>query len=322
MPTEWTDEAKAALLAEARPIRADMTLEEMADRLAVLSEAKPEGSRVIEISPEFAAHILETCNTSNRPMKPGKIKEYTDALATDMWGLTGDTIKFSGDGVLRDGQNRLAACVRSKKPLLTHVVFNVNPELFSRMDIGKNRTPADVFHIAGLTYPNYAAAVVRWLLILTSDNPNNRGAHFTAEQLLRAYRERFDPVDIEASVKAALEVKKTQGAPVASVAALHYLMSRLNPDTANAFLRDWAEGQGPATSPTRRLQKALVDIAVATNNRVHESVRNALILRAFNAYVKKGKLAKGDMEFDPTKDEFPKLLGKPLHNIVKTGAAT
>lgn len=305
------------LLADPRPIRADMPLEEAAKRLADLSAAKPEGSRVVEITPELAQHILDTCNVSNRPMKPGKIREYAEAMKAGLWGLTGDTLKFSSEGALRDGQNRLAATVRAKTPLVTHVVFNVDADLFARMDIGKNRTPADVFHIAGYTYPNYAAATVRWLLILTGDNPNNRGAHFTPEELLRAYRERFDPVDIEESVKKALEVKRTQGAPVASVAALHYLMARTDKEKADAFIRDWAEGQGGAQAPTRKLQTALVDISLKSNNRVHESVRNALILRAFNAYAIGRTLRKPELAFEPGEDEFPKLVGKPLNQVLQ-----
>jgi hypothetical protein len=317
MPTTNGKSDVLELLNETRPIRADMTLAEASDRLAALSKAKPEGSRVLEINPELAQHILDTCNVSNRPMKPGKVREYAEAMAQGLWGLTGDTIKFSPEGALRDGQNRLAATVRARRPLLTHVVFNVDADLFARMDIGKNRTPADIFHIAGYTYPNYAAATVRWLLILTGENPNNRGAHFTPEELLRAYRERFDPIDIEDSVKRALEVKKTQGAPVASTAALHYLMARLDKEKADAFLDDWASGQGNSNAPQRKLQSALVDISVRSNNRVHESVRNALILRAFNAYAIGRTLRKPELDFEPGEDEFPKLVGKPLNQVLQ-----
>lgn len=303
------------LLEEPRPIRADMPLEEAVDRLASLSHSRPEGSRVLEITPELAQHILSTCNVANRPMKPGKVREYANAMAKGQWGLTGDTIKFSDEGVLRDGQNRLAAAVRAKHTLVTHVVFNVDADLFARMDIGKNRTPADVFHIAGFSYANYVAATTRWLLILTSENPNNRGAYYSPEDLLRAYRERFNPMAIEDSVKLALEVKKAQGAPVAATAALHYLMSLTNKEKADAFMADWISGQGGPTAPTRRLQQALVDISLASNGRVHETVRNALIVRAFNAYYHRRSMKKTEMDFVPGESEFPKLLGKPLKEV-------
>jgi hypothetical protein len=58
------------------------------------------------------------------------------------FSLTGDTIKFGTDGLLKDGQNRLAAVVRSGVSLSTHTVFGIEPLLFDRMDIGKNRTGA------------------------------------------------------------------------------------------------------------------------------------------------------------------------------------
>lgn len=110
-----------------------------------------------------------------------------------MWGITGDTVKFGSDGLLKDGQNRLSACVRSGKPLTTHVVFGIDPKLFARMDIGKNRNGADVFSIAGVPHANHVAAAVRWWLILMSEDPADRGAQFSNEELLKAYRDNIDP---------------------------------------------------------------------------------------------------------------------------------
>lgn len=287
------------------PITEKDPVEVAATKLDTLIKHPPETSRVLTITPALAERILTTRNLNNRPMKSGKIKDYARDLKEGRWGLTGDTLKFASDGSLRDGQNRLAAVIRASVPLVTHAVFGIKPDLFSRMDIGKNRTPSDVFSIAGFHYANHAAATVRWLLILTGRNPADRSAHFTNEELLSAYREKFDPVAIEDAVKIALEVKKNTGAPVGSVAALCYLFTKEDGDKAAHFFRDWTEGRGNARSPVKALQKRLTEISVATNNRVHESVRNALIVLAYIAYREGRSLKPADLKFEPGEDDFP-----------------
>jgi hypothetical protein len=240
-------------------------------------------------------------------MKTAKIKKYAVDLAEGKWGLTGDTIKFGSDGFLKDGQNRLAACVRVGKPFRTHVVFGIQPELFARMDIGKNRTGGDVFAIAKISYAGHVAAAVRWLLILTGSDPADRGAQFSNEELLIAYREKFDAERIEQSVLAALAVRKTCHHPVGPLAALHYLFAEHDQKKADAFFDEWASGRAKkARAPARSLQNRLVEISASSNNRVHENVRNALIIKAWNAYVARRTVTKAEMQHAIT-DPMPKI---------------
>jgi hypothetical protein len=290
-----------------RKIKAGMPLR---DQIAILSDLiknAPENSRIIEFSPKLAEYVLTELNDKNRPMKPTKIKIYTNDLNSGMWGLTGDTVKFGTDGCLKDGQNRLAASVRANKPLKTHAVFGIDPRLFARMDIGKNRNGADVFSIAGVSYANHVSATVRWLLILTSDDPGNRGAQFSNEELLAAYREKFDVERIEQSVHAALAVRKTCHHPVGPLAALHYLFSERNARKADSFYEEWASGRAKkARAPSRYLQNELVRVGHESNNRMHENVRNAMIIKAWNAYIQGRAASKADMRH-AVSDPMPKI---------------
>ena len=56
------------------------------------------------------------------------------------WSLTGETIKFGTDGLLKDGQHRLYACIRANTPFDTHAIFGINPETFQHIDVGKKLT--------------------------------------------------------------------------------------------------------------------------------------------------------------------------------------
>ena len=237
-PTRQTKREKAEY-----KITASMALRDQIAILENLIQNPTANSQVIEFSPKLAEYVLTNLNLKNRPTKPVKIKKYANDLAEGMWGLTGDTIKFGSDGLLKDGQNRLAAALRTGHPLTTHVVFGVDPQLFARMDIGKNRSGADVLFIAGVRYANHVAASVRWLLILTSDDPSDRGAQFSNEDLLKAYRERFNADRLEHSIQCALSVRKTCGHPVGPLAALHYLFAERDQRNADAFFDEWASGR-------------------------------------------------------------------------------
>ena len=292
-----------------RKIKSSMPLAEQIATLSDLIARPPTNSRVVEFSPKLAEYVLTKLNMNNRPMKPAKIKKYDSDLSEKLWGLTGDTIKFGTDGMLKDGQNRLSACVRSGKTMVSHVVFGIDPQLFARMDIGKNRTGGDVFAIAGVSYAGHVAAAVRWLLILTGDDPSDRGAQYSNEELLRAYRESFDVDRLERSIQSALAVRKTCHHPVGPLAALHYLFSQIDEKKADAFFDEWASGRAKkARSPSRYLQKTLVEVAASSNNRVHENVRNALIIKAWNAYIAGRSVSKADMRH-AISDPMPKIAG-------------
>jgi hypothetical protein len=290
-----------------RKINASMPFQEQVSTLHALIRRPPTNSRVIEFSPKLAEHVLTKLNVNNRPMKHAKIKKYSDDLSQDLWGLTGDTIKFGSDGFLKDGQNRLSACVRAGKAMASHVVFGINPQLFARMDIGKNRTGADVFSIAGISYANHVAAAVRWLLIFASSDPSDRGAQFSNEELLAAYREKFDADRLDRSIQSALEVRRQCHHPVGPLAALHYLFSERHQQKADAFYEEWASGRAKRVrAPSRYLQRRLVEIANASNNRIHENVRNALIIKAWNAYLAGHTVSKADMQHAAS-DTLPQI---------------
>lgn len=284
-------------------------LQSQVAELQSLIKHPPSTSKIIEFSPALADYILTNFSRDNRPRKLAKIKRYAQDLIEGRWGLTGDTIKFGSNGVLRDGQNRLAACIRAGKPLRSHVVFGVDPDLFTRMDIGKNRTPADVFSIAGIAYATHVAGTVRWLKILTSDNPGDRGAQFSNEELLEAYREAYDPDKLEHSIQCALAVRRSTRHPVAPLAALHYIFAEKNRQKADSFFDEWAMDRAKrARAPTRYLQRRLVEVARQSNQRLHENVRNAFIIKAWNAYIGGRSLSKAEMEHAPG-SKMPKIIG-------------
>lgn len=274
-------------------------------RLDHLIRNPPENSRVIEFPPEVSAYVLEHYNISNRPKKPAKIRTYARDMAGGTYGLTGDTIKFGSDGYLKDGQNRFSAGVLAGVPFTTHVVFGVDPALFARMDIGRTRSAADVFAIAGIAYAADSAAAVRWLVLLTSPNPLNRVTHAN-ELLLERYR---DFPNLEPSVRIGQGIRLTWGHPAGAMAALHYLFARKDAARADEFFSRWQEGRFEKRSdPIKFLQDRLLSMKAQNHGRVHEAVRNALVITAWNAFVTGSKVTAESIQWH-LGQSFPAIEG-------------
>lgn len=227
-----------------------------------------------------------------RPKKPAEIRRYAADMKAGRWALTGDSVKFGTDGMLKDGQNRLSACVQAGVPFETHVVFGIDPNVFANIDRGKNRNPADVFHIAGIAYPSSTAGAVRWILLLANGEAKARTT-FEPDHLLREYGN-LDAEELEKCVKVARRIKTLTGQPTGPLAAVYYLCRQKTSSKADEFFKKWADGSPHAVQV--KLQKKLMKMASENNGRVHDVVRTALLVQAWNHFVKgqKGAMTKLD----------------------------
>lgn len=279
----------------------------------------PETSKLIEFTPNISSWVLENINVGNRTKKPQKIREYADDMAAAAWGITGATVVFGEDGRLKDGQNRLMACVQSGCNFRTHVVFGIDPSLFGKMDIGKVRNPGDVFHIAGVKNANDVSAAIRWLDILTSKNPLSRETR-SGDYLLKRYQERFG--QITNSIGPARMVRRNCAHPMGNVAALHYLFSIVDLVKADDFMNRWASGMRDGKQdPISNMQNQVMAIKTSNQGRIHEAVRNALIIKAWNHYYLGKKIPLSKMQWT-LGEHFPQIEGleyldnKPVTSLI------
>lgn len=97
------------------------------------------------ITPETAIAMLET-NENNRAMKREPLER---AIENGEWALTNDMIVFSDEGKLLNGQNRLAACAKTGKPIVAFVARGFKREWQLAMDGGVKRQVADFLKMRG-----------------------------------------------------------------------------------------------------------------------------------------------------------------------------
>jgi hypothetical protein len=121
-------------------------------------------SRVQTITPTKAGEML-AANATNRPLAKPTVRAFAEAMRRGDWLVTHQGIAFDSNGVLVDGQHRLAAIIEADLPVEMTVFTEVEPDTFDVLDTGKRRTAADVLAIEGEKSTTLLAAMVRslWL---------------------------------------------------------------------------------------------------------------------------------------------------------------
>lgn len=266
----------------------------------------PDNSRVFWITPPMAQYLHDKYNITNRPNKPTKIGIYAAAMAAKEWRLTGDTLKFSDRGLMRDGQNRLLGCVESGVPFQTHIVFGVPDDFFSAMDLGKNRDGSDLLAIAGVSNSRIVAAGVRWAHLYETDTVKLRTT-LQAPETLHLYEQRY--TSITQFVPVARAIYSTHRWPAGFILGTLYHLAKIDPRAADVFGQAMANSAfGNKFLPLERMRQELSGIAAVSSGRVNDVVRAALMITAWNL-IRSGKKGKvSDFKYIPDKEPFPKAI--------------
>lgn len=125
---------------------------------------------IVTMTPEWAVEILAKQNTNNRTMRKAIVARYAEAIINNEWRLTQQGIAIDKNGVLLDGQHRLAAIVRAQKPVEIAIAMDCDPEIFKVLDTGATRKASDVLHMQGAKHRTTAATAIK-MLILYRENP-------------------------------------------------------------------------------------------------------------------------------------------------------
>jgi hypothetical protein len=283
----------------ARYIDPNAPLAKQQEIFKLLIKDPPENSRIITITPKFAAWLLETYNTTgNRKRKPARIRRYAEAMEHSDWLLTGEPLIF-GRHKLLDGQNRLMGCVHSDKSFRTYVVFGIDDDVFTAINSGASRTSVDAFYIGGI--PNYGVVsrAVRWLMIYASGDPQSRTT-FSNQETWQFFKEQVDRDAMDVAVARAQLANKA--VPSGPLAAHFYLFEKKSAPTAKKLAIDFDKNQHGARKLTTMLQKARKE----NLGRLNDTWINALLVQTWNAYREGRQVTAPDLKFNDTK-EYPKI---------------
>lgn len=105
------------------------------------------------VTPEDAVEILATANTSNRALNKEIVQAYSEDINKGAW-LIAEPIMFDTQGMLIDGQHRLAAIIESGSPQEMLIATGYEPSVRLLIDTGKRRNANDALDIAGIRVNN------------------------------------------------------------------------------------------------------------------------------------------------------------------------
>ena len=256
-------------------------------RYVMQQEARQEVELGIEtVTPEQAQLWLDNCNLRNRNLSQPAVNKYARDIENGNWKLVGDPIRFDSDGILRDGQHRLAAIVKVGQPVRIAVLRGMDPEDFGVIDTGKKRTPGNALQIEGFSNGASLAAVLQLLdayekgsYVHANSSPSYQ--YTTSEVIELAYE--YHEYGVEEDVRVVLA--KAQYCPLTNsvVAATRFLQRQVadedlvdefwegvnftaSPGDARFTLRQWAESQNNRGSISRKdISRQLFAITKAWN---------------------------------------------------------
>lgn len=146
--------------------------------------------QVETITPQRAAEYLRHNTNNYRKISRATVAMYAQDIEAGRWQLNGEPIVFGVDGILKNGQHRLAAIVKSNKPVNMVVVRGVDSDV-SVFDVGKVRSAQQLVEANGYTVNNSVVSAVSLLLNQVSPPPKSYVSTYVQEhhsELMRAYR--------------------------------------------------------------------------------------------------------------------------------------
>lgn len=251
--------------------------------LADEPDPKKPSASLIYVTPEMAERWLAK-NIRNRPLKGQKIEQFARDMAAGRWEITGEAVKFSTEGALLDGQNRLRAVVISQTTVPMFVVRGVAPSAQEVMDSGTPRSAADALGLRQYSNTKSLAAAascfVGWKTGFYKNAMHQSTVTLTNSEVLEVIEQNPDLVD---STRYANIFRRSLPLPVGALATAHYELSRIAPDDLAEFFARVTDlrtvGKG---DPVYALVKRTSEIR-ERRERIWTSTALFFIFRAWNA---------------------------------------
>lgn len=238
------------------------------------------GSAIYLITPEVAKH-WRTRNTHNRHFR----SEHAESLARDIregkFLFNGAAISWDTNGVLVDGQHRLAAIEISGAAVQSVVVTGLAPVAQETIDTNIKRTFGDSLALRGIPNASATAAIVMKIWEWRTGSIQWSKEKPTHQQLLAVF---MSIPDIEIDVRRSNAARKSIRASGAVYGLASYLFRSINEPDAAAFFERLTSGSGLSEfDPIHLLRKVLIDNAGAKYKRRNPELL-ALIIKAWNHY--------------------------------------
>ena len=212
-------------------------------------------SETATITPDLASALLER-NSNNRPLNSRRISLYAADMAEGRWALNGEPIIVSSDGMLNDGQHRVAAVIAAGVPVQSMITFGILRETRVTTNQGKVKGAGAYLGMGGVRNADVVAGTARIVCAYeASDFEYVAAARVSNAQTLA----RVDAGIVDAAVRCMAAHKKMKPFIAPSpLAFCHYIFTRINASAADKYFDDLVLGNNlsfgdPALSVRNKL---------------------------------------------------------------------
>lgn len=262
-------------------------------------------------TPAAAAVVLEQHNAQNRPLGPNVVGRLAQAMSRNLFLLNGETVVFDSSGLLRQGQHRMAACVKSGISFQTFFVCGVDDLTFKSFDQHGKRSFWQILASMGVQNPKVTGAGVYALnkYLIAGEWGGKTGPAPLVDDLLNCYANHHGLGQSAAFARGLGQVVRLlRGA--GGVCCLHYLMRRAgHKEKASEFFTSLSSMSIPFDGPwsgARLLAKKLLEDQTTKKGRMPTRTVMALTIKAFNGLVLPKVI--GKLAFDVA-ESFPRISG-------------
>lgn len=266
------------------------------------------------ITPDIAGDWLAK-NTHNRKMSEQSAKDLAKVITEGQWVMNGESIIIGEDGVLVDGQHRLAAIVMANRAVESVVVFDAPPPAYETVDTGKRRNLADALYVRDEANPQLLANIAGWQwrfdnnYMHTSVPSFYRPTHHQLIQVVDSHPE------LRAAAAASSEIRGVFDLmPKALAVFLRLKFSEHNADRCEEFFQGLATGARlEVGNPVLQLRERLAQNRAAKAKLKVEHIA-ALTVKAYNAFCSEVPLQLLTWRYD---EPFP-TIGQEGSNAVRS----
>lgn len=238
------------------------------------------------IGPEEAADILDNHNAQNRTIKPKTLAQYVRSMQADEWEFVGDPIRFDRGGELLDGQHRLLAVVKSKRPQQFVIVRNLEPDTQRYMDTGAKRSAADQLKIEGVALPRESAQIATLVMHWQGHDLPHMNIKYSNFEIVEFVEGNTNGIEAAAKHAAAL-YHATRATKGLSGAVYFMAAETAGTDTAAEFFGLLVTGAGLAAgSPVLLLRNKLIFWASTSGRKPERAEQLYFYVRCWNGWRK------------------------------------
>ena len=255
-------------------------------------------SNIEWITPDIAKEYLKL-NILNRKMSESHVADLCDKVKNGLFEFNGESIIFSDDNVLLDGQHRLMACVKTGIPFESVVVRGVPRKAISTIDIGRNRSVADLFTMEGIMDSNKVSSMVQSYIRFSKGSVSvfghtrrMEGLKVSRKDMLEFYYTHKDLIT-EINLFASQCYRKVRILKHSEIGglALYLIIDKChNIDVVKSFFFMLVFNQGVTNDTINTLRDKLIN-DLASDRKMLSRLKYSLLAKCWNAYIT-GKVLK------------------------------